>query len=85
VLGRRPAPGRAETPQFGRLAWIAVSKDELALVRLKSRNGVTLSPSEAIARIPLSELRTVELGRGYVAPLTMSFGNGDTGGWISLR
>jgi hypothetical protein len=31
-----------------------------------------------ITRVPRSQLRTAELGPGYVAPLTITFANGDT-------
>jgi hypothetical protein len=31
-----------------------------------------------IARVPRGELKAVELGRGYLAPITIIFGNGDT-------
>jgi hypothetical protein len=68
VLGRRPTGGRAQTPQFGAQALLAVTRDDLALV----------TASKVIARVPLSELSTVDLGRGYVKPLTICFGNGDT-------
>jgi hypothetical protein len=77
VLGRRPASGRAQTPQFGRLTWLAVTSEELALVKLRSSNGVTVQPREVIARVPRRELKTVEWHRGYVSPLVILFSNGD--------
>jgi hypothetical protein len=77
TLGRRPSGGRAQTPKFGRLAWLAVTAEELALVKLKSSNGVTVKPSEVIARVPRRELKLVEWHRGYVSPLMIVFGNGD--------
>ena len=76
VLGRQPAPGMAQTPRFGRLAFLAVTSDELALVGVSM--GVTLKVREVITRVPRGDLKTAELGRGYVAPLTITFCNGDT-------
>ena len=76
TLGRRP-PGGRQTPKFGRLAWLAVTAGELALVKLKTSNGVTLKPGEVTARVPRRELKTVKWHRGYVSPLLVVFGNGD--------
>ena len=76
TLGRRPSRGPAQTPKFGRLAWLAVTAEELALVKLRTRNGVTLKASEVIARVPRRDLKTVEWHRGYVSPLMIIFGNG---------
>lgn len=79
VLGSQPDPGLAGTPHFGRLAFLAVTDQELGLVRLRTRNGVALKVAEVIARVPRGELRTAELGPGYVAPLTIMFADG--GSW----
>jgi hypothetical protein len=77
VLGGQPHAGRAETPPF-RLAYLAVTDSELALLKLRSRNVVMLRAAEVITRVPRSQLKTAELGPGYVAPLTITFTNGDT-------
>lgn len=37
-----------------------------------------LKAAEVIARVPRSQLQTAELGRGYAAPLTISFASGGT-------
>ena len=76
TLGRRPSRGPAQTPKFGRLAWLAVTAEELAVVKLRTRNGVTLKAGEVIARVPRRELKTVEWHRGYVSPLMIIFGDG---------
>jgi hypothetical protein len=77
VLGGQPHPGRAETPPF-RLAYLAVTDSELALLRLRPRKVVMLKAAEVITRVPRSQLQTAELRPGYVAPLTITFANGDT-------
>jgi hypothetical protein len=81
TLGRRPSGGRAQTPKFGRLAWLAVTAEELALLKLKSGNGVTVKPSEVIARVPRRELKTVEWHRGYVSPLMIVSATAISGTW----
>jgi hypothetical protein len=78
VLGDQPHSGRPETPHFGRLAFLAVTEQELALVKLKARKVVMLKAADVIARIPRSQLRTAELGPGYVAPLAITFATGGT-------
>jgi hypothetical protein len=66
-----------QTPQFGQVASLVVTKDELALVRRrKSRNGMA---SEAITWVPLAQVRAFDLGRArLVSPLTITFGDGGT-------
>jgi hypothetical protein len=39
---------------------------------------VLLAVNEVIVRVPRSDLKTAEVGHGYVAPLTLVFTNGDT-------
>jgi hypothetical protein len=78
AYGNQPTPGPAETPDFGRLAYLAVTDQELALVRLRTR--VTLQPAEVIARVPRSQLQTAELSPGYSALLTATFTDGST--WL---
>jgi hypothetical protein len=78
VLGGPPHSGPAETPPFGRLAYLAVTDQELALVRLRPRKVVMLKAAEVIARVPRSQLQTAELRPCYVAPLTITFAGGGT-------
>jgi hypothetical protein len=74
--GKQAATG-SQTPQFGRLAWLAVTDHELALVELKGSAGLHLE--QVIERIPRSEVASAELGRGvlFAPPLTVGFTNGD--------
>jgi len=78
VHGGQPHSGPAETPRFGRLAYLAVTDQELALVRLRPRKVVMLKAAEVIARVPRSQLQTAELRPGYVAPLAITFADGAT-------
>jgi hypothetical protein len=85
VAGRLPArivygssdQTTSESPNFGRLAYLAVTDDELALIKLKS-GLVTLKLDEVIMRIPRSDVASAELGSGIASPLTITFGNGDS-------
>jgi hypothetical protein len=79
VLGGPPHSGRAGTPRFGRLAFLGVTDQEIALVKLRARKVVMLKAAEVIARVPRSQLQTAELRPGYVAPLALTFAGG--GGW----
>ena len=68
----------SETPKFGRLAYLAVTADELALIEVKSKVVGTYL-DEVIVRVPRSELASVELDGGglYALPLTVTFSGGD--------
>jgi hypothetical protein len=73
MYGARPDSSPAQTPRFGWVALLAVTKDELALVSLKSR-----APAAVIGRVPLGEVKAFDLGHARgVWPLTVTFGNGD--------
>jgi hypothetical protein len=66
----------SQTPDFGRNAFLAVTADDLALVRLNS-GLVTFKLDEILARVPRRDVTSVELGDGLVSGLTIDFRNGD--------
>jgi hypothetical protein len=66
----------SQSPDFGRLAYLAVTASELALIKLKS-GLMTSKLDEVIARVPRSDVASAELGSGMVTPLTIKFGDGD--------
>ena len=73
LFGPRPDLDPAQTPRFRRVALLAVTRDELALVRLKGR-----APAGVIAQVPLDQVQAFDLQRGRgVFPLTVSFRDGD--------
>jgi len=78
----KQAVGQAVTPQFGVIAWLAVTESELALVELKRERSVRLQVHEAIARVPRSEVASAHLGRGILMapPLAISFTDGNAWG-----
>ena len=67
----------SESPDFGRLAYLAVTDSELALIKFKS-GLVTSKLDEVIVRIPRSDVESAGLGRGLATPLTITFTDGDT-------
>jgi hypothetical protein len=72
----QPRPGPSDTPPFGRVAYLAVTDQELALIRLRSRNGFTMEAVEVIAQVPRSQWQAAEIGPGLVAPVTVTFTDG---------
>jgi hypothetical protein len=65
-----------DLPDFGRVGYVAVSADDVALV--KTKFGWKMTPtSEVLARASRSELASVELDEGkMVSHLTLRFGSG---------
>ncbi len=71
--------GGGETPTKG--GFLALTKDEFALVQLKS-GLVKLKPVGVVARMPRSQIASAELGSGVsVMPLTISFADGTRWDW----
>ena len=70
---------QALTPKFGRLAYLAASATELALIEVQTYNAVRLRLGEIIASIPRDQVASAVLGRGrrmLSPPLTITFTNG---------
>ncbi|MGA3362255.1 MAG: hypothetical protein ABSD82_09515 [Solirubrobacteraceae bacterium] len=70
----------SETPRFGRLAYLAVTKDEIALVELKLKGQVGLELKDVIVRVSRSEFESAELGGAvniFSPPLTINFKGGE--------
>jgi hypothetical protein len=68
----------SQTPTFGAHGFLALTEEELALVKMK-QGLASLKPVEVIARVPRSDVATIELGSGVpMSPLTVSFANGES-------
>jgi hypothetical protein len=70
----------SQTPQFGRLAWLAVTSDELALVELKLMGQIGLELKDVIVRVPRSEFESAAVGGAaniFSPPLTIHFKGGE--------
>jgi hypothetical protein len=80
LASRNKGGGEGGLPAFGRAAYVAVSSNDIALV--KTHSGLmSMKPavtSEALARVPRSEIASVELDKGALkSALKLSFTNGD--------
>jgi hypothetical protein len=74
---RRQAKTGSETPDFGRVAYLAVTQEELALIKLKS-GLATFKLDEVIERVPRGDVASAEIREGVAPSLTIRFGNGDS-------
>jgi hypothetical protein len=76
-LGKGSPQPAAETPEFGAFAYLAVSAEELALVKGKQGLVGLKMTDDVVARAPRGDLASVDLGQGKVAfPLTITFTSG---------
>jgi hypothetical protein len=75
--GKRQAQMASETPKFGRVAYLAVTEEELALIKLTGL--ATFKLDQVIERVPRSDVTSAELGRSIAPSLTITFGN--RGSW----
>jgi hypothetical protein len=71
--------GAPEVPNFGRVAYVAVSEREIALVKTKSGAFKMKLTDEVLARVPRSDIASSELDRGrLLSKLKIVFTNGVT-------
>jgi hypothetical protein len=67
----------ADVPAFGRVAYLAASETEVALIKTKSGALKMKVTGEVLARAPRAEIETVELKDGkLIAHLRLQFANG---------
>lgn len=67
----------SDVPAFGRVAYLAASETEVALIKTKSGALKLKVTGEALARAPRAEIETVELKDGrLIAHLRLQFANG---------
>ena len=64
----------SDTPRF-RLAYLSVTADELALVRLKA-GMVSTKLAEVLLRVPRADVASIEIGPGLSPSLTIQFRDG---------
>jgi hypothetical protein len=72
------AASTSDTPSF-KLAYIALTADELALVKLKT-GLVGTKLGEVMLRVPRADVASVEMGGGFSSALTVTLREGDT--WL---
>lgn len=76
-VAARSSGGVSDTPDFGRDAYLAVSENEIALVKTKQGLMKLKLTDEVHARAGRNEVANATLGSGKLAcPLTITFANG---------
>lgn len=74
-----PYDGVPDVPYFGRVGYVAVTKEEVALVKTKSGLMKMKIGEEVLARAPRSEISAAELDKGVLlSHLKIVFANGVT-------
>jgi hypothetical protein len=67
----------SELPSFGRVGYVAVSENEVALVKTKTGALKMKISDEILARVPRSEVASAELDEGkLLSHLSITFSNG---------
>jgi len=66
VIAGRTSGAAAEMPSFGRVGYVAVSEDDVALVKTKTGAFKMKISDEVLARVPRSEVASVELDQGVL-------------------
>jgi hypothetical protein len=74
---------KADTPNIGRSALLALTEDEVALVKMREGPPGFKLTKKVVARVPYSSIASTELGKGTLgsigaAPLTITFTDGTT-------
>ena len=78
ITGRSSA-ATADMPSFGRVGYLAVSDDELALVKTRTGAFKMKISDEILARAPRSDVASVELDQGkLLSHLKITFSDGVT-------
>jgi hypothetical protein len=71
------APAQGEVPDFGRVAYVAATADEVAIVKTKSGLLKMKVTDEVLARRTRAEISAAELKRGkLISGLTIQFSDG---------
>lgn len=75
--GGTPYAGAPEVPSFGRVGYVAVSENEVALVKTKTGLLKMKVSDEVLARVPRAEIESVDLDKGtLLSHLKIAFTNG---------
>jgi hypothetical protein len=79
LIAGRSSATTADMPSFGRVGYLAVSEDELALVKTRTGAFKMKISDEILARAPRSDVAFVELDQGkLLSHLKITFSDGVT-------
>jgi hypothetical protein len=77
VIAGGTSGATSEMPSFGRVGYVAVSEDEVALVKTKTGALKMKVTDEVLARAPRADVASVELDQGtLLSHLKIEFANG---------
>jgi len=77
AIAAKTAPGQGEVPSFGRVAFVAATGDEVAIIKTKSGMIKMKLTDQVLARRARSEVNAVEMKRGaLLSNLTIQFSDG---------
>jgi len=80
AAAKRAGENDSETPEFPRIAFLAVTDREIALIKIGS-GGLNGKLDEVLARIPREDVTSAKVSRGVLRTnLTISFASGG-GNW----
>lgn len=77
VIAGRSSGSASELPSFGRVGYVAVTENEVGLVKTKTGAFKMKISDEVLARVPRAEVASAELDEGkLLSHLTIAFTNG---------
>ncbi len=77
AIAAKTAPDQGEVPNFGRVAFVAATPDEVAIIKTKSGMIKMKLTDQVLARRSRAEISSVELKRGALtSPLSIQFSDG---------
>ena len=75
-MTERASGGAPHLPRFGRVGYLSVTRDEIAIVKAKNSAFHMRITDEVLARVPRTAISRVEFdGRMLLSHLTISFDN----------
>jgi hypothetical protein len=79
--GQKAQAAVSSAPDFGRLGYLAVTADELVLIKMES-SAVRTHLGEVLARVPRDQVASADFESSamYASGLTITFSNGET--WL---
>jgi hypothetical protein len=75
TIAEAPSDRAPELPHFGRVGFLAVTHDEIAIVDTRNHALWTKVGDRVLARVPRSAITRVELDSGLLSHLTIGFDN----------
>jgi hypothetical protein len=77
AIAGRSAGSTSDLPSFGRVGYVAVTQDDVALVKTKTGAFKMKVSDEVLARMPRAEISSVEFDEGkLLSHLSIAFTNG---------